>query len=344
MPDGTLVLLPRLEDAALDDLRAALAARGDALLDPYGERAATVVDFPAVRVEQPIQHTASINYDHQFTLVGWAGPAALPAEGGHIDVTLYLAPGPDIAREVTIFAQLWTVDLQNIGASEEPMLLRWVYLPSRWQPGDVVPFVLSVPVPENLPPGAYYVAVGLRDWRQRHLPVLGADGSPVADTAIAGAIKVAGTEPVSTEGMIPASAEFGSADSGAQIELIGYRINDSSGAPLDGLTPGQPATLTLYWRALRRPDADYTVFVHVTDPAGDIVTQSDVRPGDGRYPTVIWDAGEVVTTTHALTPPAESGGPLTLYAGWYSFPSLERLPVAQAGETVPDGRAVIEAR
>ncbi len=342
MPDGTLVMLPRFEDSTLEALNAALAASDMTLVDPYGELAAIVVNFPAagspLRIEQPVQHAVSINYDDQFTLVGWAGPESLPSEGGEIDVTLYLAPGPQIRREVTIFAQLWTVDLQNIGASGEPMLLRWVYLPARWQSGDVAPFVLSVPVPEGLSPGAYYLAVGLRDWRQRHLPVLGADGAPVADTAIAGTLKIPRTERISLdENIVEASAEFG-----GEVELIGYQIAGPDGAPLDTLSPGQPAVVTLVWRALRRPADNYTVFVHVTDPAGSIVAQNDTQPEGGRYPTGVWDAGEIVATTHPITFPAGSSGPYTLYVGWYSFPSLERLPATQGGEEIEDRRAVIE--
>jgi hypothetical protein len=233
---------------------------------------------------------------------------------------------------------LWGVGLDRLAGSEEDLILRWVYPPDRWRPGDVIPVEVRQPIPAGLTPGAYYLAVGIHDFRADPIPVLGADGAPVADAAIAGMLKELRTAAPSTEGMIPARATFGD-----QITLIGYRITDETGMEIDPLTPGQSATVTLYWQALRRPDAEYTAFLHVVDPSGEIAAQSDVQPEGGAYPTGIWDAGEIVTTVHPITIPADASVPFTLYTGWYSFPDLVRLSVTQNGEPVPDDRAVVVA-
>jgi hypothetical protein len=340
MPGGTLVLLPRFDDATLADLRAALAD-GDTLLDDYGEVAATVVDYPAsgsaIAIEEPIAHPlGTINYANQIGLVGWDAASELPQSDGEIAVTLYFTPGTARRRDVTVFTQLWNIGGERIASGDEPLLHRWLYPPDQWWPDDVVPIVIRQPVPENLTPGAYHVAVGVRDWRQRNLPVLGVGGAPVADTAIAAVVKVPRTEAVSTEGMIPVNAYFG-----GEIVLLGYQITGaSSGEPVRRLAPGEAIVVTLYWKATRRPDEDYTIFVHLSNAQDELIAQNDSQPEGGQYPTGIWDAGEVVATTHLLIPP-ESSGPYTLYTGLYSWPSLERLPVSQDGEIVEDRRATL---
>jgi hypothetical protein len=83
------------------------------------------------------------------------------------------------------------------------------------------------------------------------------------------------------------------------------------------------------------------VFVHVTGAGGDLIAQNDTQPEGGQYPTGIWGAKEIVSTAHFIMLPAESSGPYTLYAGMYSWPSLERLPVVQDGEVIEDRRAVL---
>jgi hypothetical protein len=341
MPDGTLVLLPRFDDETLAGLRAAVED-GEELYDAYGELAAMVVDFPPdggeIVLEHPVANPiGAINYDDRIALVGWDATFELPQEGGESVVTLYFTPGTARRRDVLVFTQLWDISGEKIASSDEPLLHRWLYPPDWWQPGDVVPFVMEQHVPGDLTPGAYYIAVGLRDWRARYLPVLGADGTPVANAAIAGVVKVPHGETVSTAGMIPTHAGFGD-----RIALLGYQITDAaSGEPLDSPSPGQSIIVTLYWQALRRPGDDYTVFVHVTGAAGDLIAQNDTQPEGGQYPTGIWGVGEIVTTAHFIMLPTESSGPYTLYAGLYSWPSLERLPVVQDGEVIEDRRAVL---
>src|SRR5262245_63369138 len=62
---------------------------------------------------------------------------------------------------------------------------------------------------------------------------------------------------------------------GAAIELVGYDVRPDGG----------DLRVTLYWRALARPDFDYSAFVHLIDRNGRIVAQQDHAPGEARgYP------------------------------------------------------------
>ncbi len=57
--------------------------------------------------------------------------------------------------------------------------------------------------------------------------------------------------------------------------------------------------ITLSWKAETAPDENYTVFVHLLDPAGGILSQADAAP---RLPTKYWRWGETYTTHHRLPP------------------------------------------
>ncbi len=74
---------------------------------------------------------------------------------------------------------------------------------------------------------------------------------------------------------------------GDQIQLAGFdRAIDETGE----------LAVTLVWQALRQPDDNYQVFVHLLDENGQIVAQSDAAPGGG-YATGQWLDGEVVADT-----------------------------------------------
>jgi hypothetical protein len=328
-------LLPRLREETLGALRAAMAASDEHLYDAYGELAATVVDYPeAIPLE--IGHRVSINYGDQILLVGWDAPSELPVSDSEsaTQVTLYFSPGSNVRRDVTVVAQLWSIEGQGLSSGPETLLDRWLYPPGQWEEDDIVPLEMTLPIPPGLEAGAYHLGVVVNDWQGRPLPVLGADGLPVAEAAVAGALKMPRPEPISTEGMRSAQAQFGEA-----IELIGYRLTDANGAEVTALPPGEMATLVLYWRAREVVEADYTIFVHVQDSGDALIAQHDGQPEGGHYPTSIWGVGEVVATAHPLSLPLESSGPYTIYTGLYTWPDLVRLPVTQAGTLIEDGRA-----
>jgi 4-amino-4-deoxy-L-arabinose transferase-like glycosyltransferase len=88
-------------------------------------------------------------------------------------------------------------------------------------------------------------------------------------------------------------------------------------------------TVTLYWRALARPDFDYSVFVHLVDDADRLVAQQDHAPGARRrYPPSSWLAGDVVADEHEIVLPAGCPpGTYRLRLGVYNWATGERLPV-----------------
>ena len=123
---------------------------------------------------------------------------------------------------------------------------------------------------------------------------------------------------------------------GGQVHLLGY---DLVGDP----TPGQSLTLTLYWEALRAPTDDYTVFVHLLGPDGDLLAQYDGPPLRGLHPTSRWTPGDIFTQQALLPIPADAPpGEYALLTGMYTYPDLTRLPVAGDRPYAQDGLVWLE--
>jgi len=99
-----------------------------------------------------------------------------------------------------------------------------------------------------------------------------------------------------------------------RIELVGYDLRLPGG---DSVGAGQRFEVTWHWRAIGDPPAGYTVFVHI-DGHG-LRLNGDHEPVDGRYPTKLWDEGDVIVDTHELFVPANfPRGDYEIYVGWFS--------------------------
>ncbi len=113
-----------------------------------------------------------------------------------------------------------------------------------------------------------------------------------------------------------------SANLGGQAQLAGFY------APPAQLRPGAASEVVLTWLALRRPIADYKVFVHLVDLNGKLWAQHDGEPGFFFSPTTRWQRGEIVEDRHILTwtdePPP---GRYQLRVGLYDPMTGDRLPV-----------------
>ena len=105
------------------------------------------------------------------------------------------------------------------------------------------------------------------------------------------------------------------------LTLAGYTL------PAGPFRPGEIVPVTLAWRARAAPSQAYILFVHVVGPDGAVWGQHD-RPPAGQ-PTDQWPPSAQATdllgpALRIDTPP----GRYRVLVGWYSYPSLARLPLA----------------
>jgi len=86
--------------------------------------------------------------------------------------------------------------------------------------------------------------------------------------------------------------------------------------------------LTLVWRALDATDQNYSVFVHARKPDGQGVGQVDTYPGNGMYPTSLWQPGEIIVDTVQVLISSTVEGPslVRFDVGLYDLSTLAGLP------------------
>jgi 4-amino-4-deoxy-L-arabinose transferase-like glycosyltransferase len=120
---------------------------------------------------------------------------------------------------------------------------------------------------------------------------------------------------------------------GAAFELVGYDVEPN----------GPELKVTLYWRAVARPDFDYSAFVHLIDRDGRIVAQQDHAPGEARgYPPRKWVAGDLLRDEHVLATPGVVLEEHRLRVGLYNWQTGRQLPI-WAGERQFGGAVVLRS-
>ena len=163
------------------------------------------------------------------------------------------------------------------------------------------------------------------NYRLRWTPLDG--DTPVGEPVIHGQIAV---EPWPLETEVPPAPYVVEAAFGPDIRLHSYYI----GVPTDGLL-----NVVFYWGAMAEPQSGYTVFIHLVDENGRIVSQIDSVPVGGARPTTGWRAGEVITDIHNLPIPSDlSPGRYYVNAGLYNPDDGTRPAVTMDGVARPDNQ------
>jgi 4-amino-4-deoxy-L-arabinose transferase-like glycosyltransferase len=179
----------------------------------------------------------------------------------------------------------------------------------------------TIPIPVDAMAGMYRIDLSVVQALYNYRAPIFNSADEKMDKLILGPIKMSVQPPPAAElqAARPANVRFG-----ASIALLSYSIETVTRA-------GNKLPLTLYWQALTKPPRDYTVFVHLLDAEGKVRAQVDTQPRGGGYPTLIWDTGEVIRDDYVLKLPADlATGSYRIELGLYEYPSLVRLPVADA--------------
>lgn len=273
-------------------------------------------------VSQPaVQHGLQADFDEALALAGFGLSSATPDPGDEVEITLNWQALEQVGPAYTALLHLLAPDGTGVAGLDEPVL-GGLYQPDLWPEGTTMPDRHRLTLPADLPPGRYRLDLGLYPSGQPEdrLPVAGGDRLPLATLTVG--------EAVPPQPTVPADITFGD-----QIRLLGYDLDCD---PL-------PSTcnLSLHWQAIDPVDRDYTVFVHLTDPDGTIISQDDAPPGDPFFPTSTWPPGYTVVDSHVLTLPADAPpGTYSLLTGLYHPPTEERLQAVDAGGS-PLGDALL---
>jgi 4-amino-4-deoxy-L-arabinose transferase-like glycosyltransferase len=277
----------------------------------------------------------SLAGDEAIRLVSFQLPAAPVTSGETVAAVFYLLNRAPIGTNLNVLVRVVGADGREIARNEG---WPWGAATSSWQPGVVWPDGHTLTIPADTPPGYYRVELGFYDPATQELLPAGqaATGAPVGDLVTVDTIQV-GELPDPTQPLEPPVAL------GDQVWLAGAGFQTLDGVTLDpaALTfrggPGEHVIVDLFWEAQRWMDADYTAFVHLVGPDGQLAAPVDKPPLDGFLPTSAWVPGQRVTDRFVVTVPAYAApGEYRLYTGMYDPATMTRLPVTRDGTALGD--------
>ena len=109
------------------------------------------------------------------------------------------------------------------------------------------------------------------------------------------------------------------------------------------LRPGDAVQVVITWRVMERLPAAYTVFIHVVDQDGRMLTQRDQPPLGGSRPTDAWQVGERLLDPYNLYIPSHARpGSYRVLVGLYRGDT--RLPVVDPGFAEEKENAILVRR
>jgi hypothetical protein len=108
---------------------------------------------------------------------------------------------------------------------------------------------------------------------------------------------------------------------GDRFHFLGYDLRETEVAP-DSRVP-----VVLYWQAAEPITDDLSIFLHLLDPAGQLVWQDDGAANHGDRPTWSWSPDEIIVDPHTVVLPSNlPEGEYVLATGLYDWQTGERLP------------------
>ncbi len=334
---GEIIYLPALDAETADALREQAVAHGE-LWSTRREGLPIAYQLDVSEADNPFADlrapdtTLLATFGDGLELVGWDGPETIEPDQPFA-VTLYWRANQRLRDDYNLFVHLLDRFGTGLTSGNDDVIGHWSVSPRTWKPGTIVPEERVIKTPAGLPGGPYGLLVGVYPPFGESLNVTGPAGEDLDISYQLWPLEVAPPPTALPDDLIAVDAVLGD-----QIALVGYTLARSGEATsFSALVPGETFTLTLYWRVRESVAEMYHTFVHVEGLDGSILAASDGPPQDGAYPTTIWDAGEVVATTHTLTLPPEAGD-FAIWAGFYRWPDLLRLPVVQDGIRSPEDR------
>jgi 4-amino-4-deoxy-L-arabinose transferase-like glycosyltransferase len=181
------------------------------------------------------------------------------------------------------------------------------YPTTQWEAGEVLRDWHDLRVPAVTPRGTYQVYLQVRE------------GGAVVGESSLGEVEVVGRPHYFA---VPPIGHTLGVQIGDGARLLGYDVEN------DQVRAGGVLHLTLYWEAVGKMEASYTVFTHLLDASDHIWAQRDSVPGNGQVRTDTWVEGEIVTDLYELeVDPQTPPGDYLLELGMYDAATGQRLPV-----------------
>ncbi len=279
----------------------------------------------------------------QIRLNSYELTAGVVQPGEAVHTTVYLENLAPLHDNLNVLVRLVGADGNELVREEG---WPWGAETSTWQTGDIWPDGHTLLIPPTAAPGYYRLEVGFYEpaSQERLHATQPSSGNALPDLVPVDYLQVG---QVPQESAVPFDEPY---QVGNMATLLGYTTATSTGRQIDirrvPLLPGEDLHLTLFWQVQSNTATDYSVFVHVLDSNGAMLTQQDSQPMQGLLPTSLWHKGQIIADTYTLSIPAGAAlGEYPIKVGLYDLATGTRLPIQQGantlGDTIPLTRLVV---
>lgn len=253
-------------------------------------------------------------------------------------VTLFWQTIQQASEDYEIFVQIWNEAGEVISATHD-FPYGGMYRTRIWKPDEITATHHWLQLPPEIPVGRYTLAAGLyRVLQNEPLIVSGANSSAGGDAAIAPDLRY---PPPAAQGGAPPpqTLQFGDLLKVAGLDIT---VDETGLTAFDDweATTNSTITVKLTWDVLARPEADYSLFLHLTaEDSAPPVAQADIALGGGAFPSGAWRSDDTLQDrVTLLLPDTLDAGSYTLWLGVYFYGDNSRLNPFLDGTSQPDGR------
>jgi len=267
-------------------------------------------------------------WQQQLRLAAFELPITVLNAGDPLPIMLYLESTAPFEHNINVIVRV-------VDANGKPWIQEerwpWGKPTSTWQPHAIWFDGHALTMPADAAPGFYRVEVSFFDPEAAQLlPGVDLRHNAPIDALILGYLTV-GDMPTSPAQRLTPPFVLGEATT-----LLGISLE-----PMASIQAGDMLTVDLYWQAQTTLTTDYTAFLHLVGPDGQLVAQQDQQPLHGFLPTSQWRPQMIIADRYVLTVPTTApAGRYTLQVGLYDLANGQRLPIARAGQVVGDSAAV----
>ncbi|TKJ31621.1 MAG: hypothetical protein CEE40_00965 [Chloroflexi bacterium B3_Chlor] len=232
-----------------------------------------------------------VNFGDQITLLGYDPPSADLHPGDTLSLNLYWKARQSFTTDYSTFAHLADEEM-NIYAQKDS--LNPGRYPTRyWELDEYNKDPHQIVVPPGTPPGKYLLGVGLYNpVTLTRLPVIGQEQHQAGMYFLQDITIFKGDRPPSIEALGIQERVTMDFDNG--MTLLGYT------AERDHLIRGDFYRLALFWRARKPLDSNYSVAIRLLNQDDEVALDHSAEPSAGRYPTRLWEEGEIVRDNHSI--------------------------------------------
>lgn len=268
-----------------------------------------------------------IDWGGVIRLLSYELPKEPIMPGQSFDMIFHLGNRDPMAHDYSIRASLVNPQGEEVARSEGWPAKRGT---TSWAWRDVWSDERTLTLPPDIPEGYYRLELGFYDslTLERLSATESYSGEPLGDIVTIDYLYVG------TPVQLSADATPLQATLGQQINLLGVEFNGLQGT---SIRQGETLPMRLFWQANQEIKTNYTVFVHLLGPDGQIVSQADQQPLAGFLPTTFWRPEEIMADDYQLQlPPDAPLGTYQLLVGMYDLTTGQRLPISVDGQVIGD--------